>query len=54
MGEFDEQITPVTLDRHALVRLRQQMTRLTRAYEPAIRLIELIVEGKGAGLEAEA
>ena len=53
-GEFGEQMTPVNLDRHALTRLRQQMTRLTRAYEPAVRLIELIVEGQGAALEAEA
>lgn len=51
--EVDEQIAPVSLNRHTLMRLRQQMSRLTRAYEPAIKLIELIVAGKGAAIEAE-
>jgi 5-methylcytosine-specific restriction enzyme subunit McrC len=50
---LDDQVTPVVLDRHVLVRLRRQMTRLTRAYEPAIQLIELLAAGQGVVIEPE-
>ena len=46
-----EDVAPVRLDRHTFEQLDQQHNRLLRAYEPAIMLIRLLLEGSGVSLE---
>jgi 5-methylcytosine-specific restriction enzyme subunit McrC len=49
-----ECVTPIRLDRHVFTRLERETSRLTRTYEPAFRLIEILYRGAGAGLSREA
>jgi 5-methylcytosine-specific restriction enzyme subunit McrC len=46
-----ESVSPIRLDRDALRRLRASMDRLTRAYEPAVTIIEILHEAGGTALD---
>lgn len=43
-------ISSIKLNKSVLIRLRQEMSRLTSAYQPAITLIEIMFESKGISL----
>jgi len=47
------EITRVRLDRPFITRLLQQQTRLTKAYQPALRLIQLLMAGQGIWFDAD-
>ncbi|MEW6726642.1 MAG: restriction endonuclease [Bacillota bacterium] len=49
-----ENVTPIRLDHHVFARLEREAGRLTRAYEPAFRLIKILYRDAGAGLGREA
>jgi 5-methylcytosine-specific restriction enzyme subunit McrC len=50
-GIIEAQVDPISLDFHTLRRLRREMSRLTAHYEPAITLIELLLQSTGITLE---
>lgn len=50
LQQFDNPITPIELTRTMMQRIRRESNRLTRAYDPALSLIGLLVEGKGIEL----
>src|SRR5258708_10908066 len=43
-------ITPIKLEAHTLERLHREMDRLTKAYTPAITIIEMLLAGEGISL----
>lgn len=49
-----ENVTLLRLDHHVFARLEREAGRLTRAYEPAFRLIQILYRHAGAGLGREA
>jgi 5-methylcytosine-specific restriction enzyme subunit McrC len=51
---LEEDVASVALDRAIWDRLRRTMNRLTRDYEPAIRLIQLVTAEQGLTTRAEA
>ena len=51
-GELEDSVSRVRLDRDLLRRLAPHMTRLTAAYDPAIKLITLLVDGHGVSLDS--
>jgi 5-methylcytosine-specific restriction enzyme subunit McrC len=51
---LEEDVAPVRLDRATWVRLRRTMSRLTRDYEAATRLVALLTAEQGATIEPEA
>jgi 5-methylcytosine-specific restriction enzyme subunit McrC len=52
MADMGQSIKMVPLSRHTLQRGRRQMNRLTSAYEPAMQLIELLLDGEGVVLDS--
>jgi 5-methylcytosine-specific restriction enzyme subunit McrC len=50
-GIIEANVDPISLDFHTLRRLRREMSRLTAHYEPAITLIELLLQSTGITLE---
>lgn len=46
-------VSPVELDATVLRRAFHRLDRLNKAYEPALRLIEILLEGGGSGLAPE-
>ncbi len=52
-GLLQDQVAPIRLDDAVLGRCRHGMDRLTRAYEPAIRLIEALLDKQGATPEGQ-
>jgi 5-methylcytosine-specific restriction enzyme subunit McrC len=48
-----ENVTLLRLDHHVFARLEREAGRLTRAYEPAFRLIKILYRDAGAGLGQE-
>ena len=50
---FEEDISSGRLNRRSLQMARQNITRLTAAYTPALRLIELLMGDEGVNLEEE-
>jgi len=48
-----EDITEIKLDRHALRRLRRETDRLTAAYEPTIKIIEMLLASMGISLDED-
>jgi len=53
-GIIEAKVNPISLDFHTLRRLRREMSRLTAHYEPAITLIELLLQSTGITLEDQA
>ena len=49
-----EDVTPISLDKQAFVRLRAQSNRLIARYEPAITLIHLLLSSAGVSLDADS
>jgi len=47
---FQDSISPIVLNHHVLVRLCQQMDRLTTAYQPAITIIDILYHAAGMAL----
>lgn len=50
---LQDSISPIVLNHHVLVKLHQQMNRLTRAYQPAITIIEMLYHGGGIALREQ-
>lgn len=50
-GIIEAKVDPISLNFHTLRRLRREMSRLTVHYEPAITLIELLLQSTGITLE---
>lgn len=48
---FQDTISPIVLDHHVLVKLRQQMDRLTAAYQPAMTIIDILYHAGGMSLQ---
>jgi 5-methylcytosine-specific restriction enzyme subunit McrC len=48
-----EQVSSIPLDHHMLRQLHRQTDRLTAAYQPALILIEMLLDGTGAGLGSD-
>jgi 5-methylcytosine-specific restriction enzyme subunit McrC len=51
---MEEQVSAVVLDGHALRQLQRESSRLTRAYDPAVRLVEVLLRGHGASVSGTA
>jgi len=52
-GLIEEQISTVLLNRAVMSQVERKMTRLTKAYQPAMSIIRLLVESQGIALEGE-
>jgi 5-methylcytosine-specific restriction enzyme subunit McrC len=50
-GLLGESVSTIRLERDTLRRLRASMDRLTRAYEPAVAIIEILHESRGTALD---
>lgn len=48
---LQDTVASISLDRQILVKLRQQMNRLTKAYQPAITIIDILYHGGGMALQ---
>lgn len=56
LHRLDAQLEPVSvhpLRRESLARVRRASTRMTASYEPALVLLELLLESQGTGLDEE-
>jgi 5-methylcytosine-specific restriction enzyme subunit McrC len=52
-GMLKEDVSEIELDHHALRRLRRETDRLTAAYEPSIRIIEMLLASMGISLDED-
>jgi len=50
---LEEQVSVLSLDSHVIAQTERKMNRLTSAYEPAISIIQLLLESQGIVLEGE-
>jgi len=52
-GQIEELVSPIRLNRTVMGQVEREMTRLTKAYQPAMSIIQLLVESQGVVLEGE-
>lgn len=51
---MEEQVSPIRLDATALERADRQLNRLTKAYSPALTIIQLLLNAKGVVFDGES